>query len=101
MAMFKSWSIKKYGYKLHRQLIKRYGLQHYFTIQEVRSTVYQGNFNPKYLPLGYLFYISPDQLTVIMEREFPEINIHQYKAKMMPYFHSNKTIEPLQHQDNI
>lgn len=89
--MFKSWSIKKYGYNLHCKLIKRYGVQHYFTIHQVRATVYQCNFNPKYLPLAYLIYLSPESLFTIMEIEFPEISISSYRQEMLAYFGDNKS----------
>lgn len=88
--MFKSWSIKKYGYKLHHKLIKRYGVQLYFTVHQVRATVYQCNFNPKYLPLAYILYLSPEQLNKIMFIEFPDLTIASYKEKMFTYLGKNK-----------
>jgi len=94
--MFKSWSIKKYGYKLHHKLIKRYGIQHYYSIHQVRATVYQCNFNPKYLPLAYLFYLSPEHLSNIMKSEFPEISIPLYRQEMLAYFGQQKSVEFMQ-----
>jgi len=84
--MFKSWSIKKYGYKLHHKLVKRYGVQHYYSIHQVRATVYKCNFNPKHLPLAYLLYLSPENLSNVMNSEFPDISIPLYRKEMLSYF---------------
>jgi len=90
--MFKSWSIKKYGYKLHHKLINRYGVQLYFTVHQVRATVYQCNFNPKFLPLAYILYLSPEQLAKIIAIEFPELSIASYKKEMLTYLGKNKSM---------
>ncbi len=88
--MFKYWSIKKYGLSLQNKLIKRYSSQKHFTAHQVRSTVYQCNFNPKYLPLAYLLYLTPAQLTKIMTNEFPDICISHYKNEILTYLDTKK-----------
>ena len=60
--MFKYSSIKKYGNKLLPALEKKFGNKTYFSASEVRSTVYKKNFNPAFLPLGYIISLHPDEL---------------------------------------
>ena len=88
--MFKYWSIKKYGLNLQNKLVERYGLHEYFNAHQVRATVYQCNFNPKFLPLAYLLYITPAQLTKVMANEFPDISISCYKNEMLTYLDTKK-----------
>ena len=51
-AMFKYWSIKKYGNKLLPLLEKRYGIKDFYTPSEVRATVYQQDFKPNIFTIG-------------------------------------------------
>lgn len=88
--MFKHAAIKKYGNKLLPTLQKRYGEQVYYTGGQVRATVYQCNFKPRYLPLGYLLFIEPVKLTPLMEKEFPSTCINQYKKEMRDYLNERK-----------
>ncbi len=61
-------------------LVKRYGMQTSYNASQVRSTVYQCNFHPKHLPLGYLLHLEPNDCKVILKKEFPELCITKYKA---------------------
>lgn len=83
--MFKYYSIKKYGTKLLPTLEKRYGVKTYYTASQVRATVYQNSFNPKYLPLGYLLFLEKTSLKNVLYSEYPELNISQYKQEMVNY----------------
>ena len=83
--MFKYWSIKKYGSKLEQLLEKKYGEKPYYTSSEVRSTVYKGNFSPKYLPLGYILYLDNQDLLKVLYIEFPEIDLPKYKAEIVNF----------------
>ncbi len=82
---FKTWSIKKYNDPLLNKLTKRYDKRQFYTAHQVRATVYQCCFNPKYLPLGYILYLSPSELTVVMANEFPEIDLAVYKQTYNQY----------------
>lgn len=83
--MFKYWSIKKYGNKLLPTLEKQFGTKTYYSAHEVRSTVYKKNFNPTFLPLGYIISLHPDELTEVMEKEFPMLSIQDYKNEMIAF----------------
>ncbi len=83
--MFKYYSIKKYGKKLLPALEKRYGNKQYYSASEVRATVYQHNFNPKYLPLAYLLFLDQNALKNVLYLEYPELNINQYKQEIVEY----------------
>ncbi len=61
--MFKRAAIKRYGHRLQPKLNKRYGEQSFYSARQVRATVYQCNFNPSYLPLGYLLFLDKPELT--------------------------------------
>ena len=71
--MFKYSSIKKYGKKLHPKLVKRFGEQQFYSSSQVRSTVYQCDFNPDYLPLGYLLFLDKTASNEIIKVEFPQL----------------------------
>lgn len=83
--MFKYSSIKKYGNKLLPALEKKFGNKTYFSASEVRSTVYKKNFNPAFLPLGYIISLHPDELAKVMSEQFPDISINDYKQEMLVY----------------
>ncbi len=83
--MFKQRAIRKYGNKLLPKLQKRYGEQKYYNASQVRATVYQCDFNPKFLPLGYLLFLDKCSLNEVMSVEFPELSIRQYKQDMQRY----------------
>jgi len=81
--MFKYWSIKKYGSKLLPLLEKRYGVKKHYTTNEIRTLVYRKSFNPKYLPLAYILFLEGNELTAVMEKEFPLISIAAYKKEIL------------------
>jgi hypothetical protein len=85
ISFFRNYSINKYDRLLQKKLTKRYGFRHYYTAHQVRATVYQCCFNTKYLPLGYLIYLSPSELRDVMMSEFPELNIVIYKKQFDQY----------------
>ncbi|REL35172.1 DUF6559 family protein [Thalassotalea euphylliae] len=90
--MFRYWSLKKYGTKLQPTLEKRYGKQEFYSAHQIRATVYQKDFNPKFLPLGYLLFLEPCELDNVLAREFPEMNIEEYKQEIISYL-ANKSYE--------
>lgn len=83
--MFKYYSIKKYGVKLLPTLEKRYGAKKYYSASQVRTTVYQNDFNPKYLPLAYLLFLDQNTLKNVLHIEYPEIDISQYRQEICEY----------------
>ncbi len=83
--MFKYWSIKKYGVKLLPYLEKYYGENTFYTRSQIRTIVYKKNFNPDYLPLGYLLFINPSDVKKVISLEFPHINIAHYKHEILSY----------------
>jgi hypothetical protein len=83
--MFKYYSIKKYGAKLLPTLEQRYGKKTSYSASEVRATVYQNNFNPKYLPLAYILFLEQNALKNVIYIEYPELNISQYKQELIDY----------------
>lgn len=88
--MFKYYSIKKYDTKLLPTLAKRYGSKSYYSASQVRATVYQKNFNPKYLPLAYLFFLDSNSLKNTFYIEFPEIDILEYQQEICQYLTQKK-----------
>ena len=80
--MFKHLPIKKYGIKLLPKLQKRYGELSFYNANQVRSTIYQCNFNPKYLPLGYILFLDDFSSEDIIKKEFPQLSIAQYKQEI-------------------
>lgn len=88
--MFKYFSIKKYGAKLLPTLEKRYGEKKHYSASQVRSTVYQNDFNPKYLPLAYLLFLEQNALKNVLFSEYPELNINQYKKDIGLYIARKK-----------
>lgn len=66
-------------------LEKRYGCKEHYSASEVRATVYQNNFNPKYLPLAYLLFLDQNALKNVLYLEYPELNICQYKQDIVEY----------------
>ncbi|MFT5759427.1 MAG: hypothetical protein ACI9LM_004189 [Alteromonadaceae bacterium] len=81
--MFKYWSIKKYGSKLLPLLEKRYGVKKHYTTHEIRTLVYRKSFNPRYLPLAFILFLESNELSMVMEEEFPHINIADYKKEIL------------------
>lgn len=90
VAMFKRRAIKKYGNQLLPKLQKRYGDYTFYSASQVRATVYQCNFNPTYLPLGYLLFLNSCALNEIVATEFPELCIKKYKLEMKEYLNERK-----------
>ena len=88
--VFKYYSIKKYGAKLLPTLEKRYGKKKFYSASQVRSTVYQNDFNPKYLPLAYLLFLDQNALKNVLFAEYPELNISQYKKDIGLYIARKK-----------
>jgi len=83
--MFKYWSIKKYGSKLLPLLEKRYGNKKFYTASQVRTCVYQKDFDPKYLPLAYILFLTQEELHKVMAKEFPQTIISDYKKEILHY----------------
>lgn len=83
--MFKYSSIKKYGKKLHPALKKRYGDKNFYNASQIRSTIYQCDFNPKYLPLGYLLFLENSSLLQVINQEFPQLCMTKYKKELCEY----------------
>ena len=88
--MFKYWSIKKYGNKLLPLLEKRYGLKDFYTASEVRATVYQQDFNPTYLPLGYILCLKKVDVKAIFAKEFPSLCPDAYKQEILAYLNTKQ-----------
>ncbi len=83
--MFKYWSLKKYGNKLLPRLEKQFGHQTFYTPSQVRTVVYQKDFDPTFLPLGYILFVNPHLLNEVMEKEFPLIDINEYRREILAY----------------
>jgi hypothetical protein len=88
--MFKYYSIKKYDTKLLPTLAKRYGSKTCYSASQVRATVYQKNFNPKYLPLAYLYFLDSNTLKDTLYIEFPELDIREYQQEICEYITQKK-----------
>jgi hypothetical protein len=88
--MFKRAAIKRYGHRLQPKLNKRYGEQSFYSARQVRATVYQCNFNPSYLPLGYLLFLDKPELTDVLESEYPELCLDGYKNEIKTYLDQRK-----------
>ena len=88
--MFKRRAIKKYGNQLLPKLQKRYGEQTFYNASQVRATIYQCNFNPTYLPLGYLLFLDACALNKVVSIEFPELCIKEYKEEIKDYLDERK-----------
>ncbi|NMP31321.1 hypothetical protein HII17_07085 [Thalassotalea sp. M1531] len=86
--MLKYWSIKKYGTKLLPTLEKRYGKQIYYSAHQIRATIYQKDFNPQFLPLGYILFLAPSEISTVTASEFPDLDIAQYKKEILDYLES-------------
>jgi hypothetical protein len=86
--MFKYWSIKRYGTKLLPSLEKRFGIKENYSASEIRSTVFIGNFSPKYLPLGYILFLDDISLKETLYVEFPQINVSEYRREILNYLDS-------------
>ncbi|WP_286261724.1 DUF6559 family protein [Thalassotalea atypica] len=83
--MFKYWSLKKYGTKLLPLLEKRYGKQHFYSRHQIRATIYQGDFEPQFLPLGYLLFLKSSELNNVLVSEFPGLDIQQFRTEILEY----------------
>jgi len=90
MAMFKRSAIKKYGNKLLPTLQKRYGEKIFYNASQVRATVYQCDFNPNYLPVGYLLFLEQNSLNQVMPVEFPQLCVRKYKQDLQAYLDDRK-----------
>jgi hypothetical protein len=97
--LFKYYSIKKYGVKLIPILEKKYGSKKHYSASEVRSTVYQRNFNPKYLPLAYLLCLDKNELNSVLFTEYPELNISEFRKDIGGYITRKKYTGYLQNLD--
>ncbi len=99
--MFKYWSLKKYGSKLLPQLEKKFGEHEFYTPSQVRATVYQKDFNPSYLPLGYILFVEPTLSRQIIAKEFPEIDVQEYKKEILSYLEGKSYNGYLQILDTV
>jgi len=89
--MFKKLAIKKYGTKLRPMLKKRYGDNSYYTASQVRSTVFQKDFSPRFLPLGYILFLNQQDLEQVILEEYPELDIRDYKQQVLNYVNQEST----------
>lgn len=87
--MFTRLAIKKYVSKLRPTLEKRYGIQTHYTSSQVRATVFQKDFSPRFLPLGYIMCLNRTELQQVLMIEFPNIDIIEYKAEVMTYLNDS------------
>ena len=83
--MFKYWSIKKYGSKLLPLLEKNYGTRQYYTGSQIRTIIYKKDFDPKYLPLGYILFLDPSSLESVLTDEFPGLKVTEYKKEILKF----------------
>jgi len=88
--MFKRRALKKYGNQLLPRLQQRYGEQTFYNASQVRATIYQCNFNPSYLPLGYLLFLDSYSLNKVTAAEFPELCMRKYKQEIKDYLSNRK-----------
>jgi hypothetical protein len=88
--MFKRRAIKKYGNNLLPKLQHRYGERTFYNASQVRSTIYQCNFNPSYLPLGYILFLDSYDLSKVITAEFPGLCIQKYKQEIKDYLNKRK-----------
>lgn len=83
--MFKYWSLKKYGKKLLPYLEINFGKRDFYSSSEIRTIVYQKDFNPNYLPLGYILFLDPKEIQQTFFIEFPQLDINEYKQEILNY----------------
>ena len=88
--MFRYWSIKKYGKKLLPTLESRYGIQDYYSPSQIRATVYQCDFSPDFLLLGYILFCDHQSLVRVRKAEFPEVKINNYKREILNFLDSKR-----------
>lgn len=80
--MFKHRKIRKYERKLLPSLVKRYGIQPTYNARQVRATVYQCDFAPQHLPLGYMLFLEPGECRKVLQSEFPNLSISDYRDEI-------------------
>lgn len=83
--MLRYRSLKKYGTKLLPYLEKQFGQQEFYNASQIRTVVYKKDFNPSYLPLGYILFLEPSCLRETLTKEFPTLNIVEYKQEILSY----------------
>lgn len=83
--MFKYWSLKKYVTKLLPLLEKQYGVRAFYSASQIRETIFKKDFDPKFLPLGYILFLERSKLLDTMSEQFPDINISEYKKEILLY----------------
>ena len=76
--MFSQRSVKKYINKLTPRLEKRYGKQVNYSASQVRTTVYQRDFNPSHLALGYIIALNEHDLAAVLKIEYPDLSVTKY-----------------------
>lgn len=94
--MFTTWSLKKYFNKLLPRLEKRYGKQANYSASQVRATIYQCNFNPKHLVLGYVLALNEQDLIKVIANEFPDLCLTEYKKHIKTLLNNHHAIKPSQ-----
>lgn len=77
--MLRNRKIRKYERKLLPSLVKRYGIQPTYNARQVRATVYQCDFAPQHLPLGYMLFLEPSECKKVLSNEFPDLSINKYR----------------------
>ena len=72
--MFKYLAIRRYQKRLVPILKRRFPETKQFTASQIRTVVYQEDFSPKLLPLGYMMLLSGSELSGVLDLEFPELD---------------------------
>jgi hypothetical protein len=94
--VFTTWSLKKYFNKLLPRLEKRYGKQANYSASQVRATIYQCDFNPKHLMLGYVLALNEKDLAKVIAREFPDLCLADYKKHIKTLLTTHQDLKPSQ-----
>ena len=88
--MLSQWSIKRYINRLNIKLEQRFGQQVSYSASQVRTVVYQRNFNPKHLALGYIIALNEHDLSDVLSNEFPDLCKSTYIKQIISTLSSSK-----------
>jgi len=87
--MFNRFSVKRYVKKLRPVLEKQYGQHNTYSARQIRTVVFQKNFNAKYLPLAYIMCLKKDEVRTVLGVEFPTLCVTDFEQTI-----SNLTDSP-------
>jgi hypothetical protein len=73
--MFTPRKLHHYFSLLPKKLQKRYGIRATYNAHQVRATVFHCDFNPNYLPLGYVLFLPAEQASAVIQKEFPDFSM--------------------------